>query len=88
MSENKTAAGLFWRTLESIGTQGMQFLVQLVLARLLMPEDFGVVAILSIFVNIANTVVQSGLSSARSTISREVMATALTKPSFVIARTR
>lgn len=64
MSENKTAAGLFWRTLESIGTQGMQFLVQLVLARLLMPEDFGVVAILSIFVNIANTVVQSGLSSA------------------------
>ena len=61
---SKTKKGLFWRTLESIGVQGMQFIIQLVLARILMPADFGVVAILNIFVNLANTLVQNGLGSA------------------------
>lgn len=60
----KTKRGLFWRTLEGVGVQGMQFVIQLVLARILMPADFGVVAILNIFVNLANTLVQNGLSSA------------------------
>ncbi len=62
---NDTAKkGLFWRSLEGVGVQGMQFVIQMVLARILMPEDFGVVAILNIFVNLANTLVQNGLSSA------------------------
>ena len=60
----KTKNGLFWRSLEGVGVQGMQFIIQLVLARILMPADFGVVAILNIFVNLANTLVQNGLSSA------------------------
>ncbi|MBQ7596097.1 MAG: lipopolysaccharide biosynthesis protein [Clostridia bacterium] len=60
----KAKKGLFWRSLESIGVQGMQFVIQLVLARILMPADFGVVAILNIFVNLSNTFVQNGLSSA------------------------
>ena len=60
----KTKSGLFWRSLESVGVQGMQFIIQLVLARILMPADFGIVAILNIFVNLANTLVQNGLSSA------------------------
>ena len=61
---DKAKKGLFWRSLESVGVQGMQFVIQLVLARILMPEDFGVVAILNIFVNLANTLVQNGLGSA------------------------
>lgn len=60
----KAKKGLFWRSLESVGVQGMQFVIQLVLARILMPADFGIVAILNIFVNLANTLVQNGLSSA------------------------
>lgn len=64
LSKNKTINGLFWRTFEGIGVQGVQFLIQLVLARILDPEDFGIVAILSIFVHFANTFVQNGLSSA------------------------
>lgn len=61
---SKTKNGIFWRSLESISVQGMQFLIQLVIARLLFPEDFGVVAILNVFVNFANTLVNNGLSSA------------------------
>ena len=61
---NKTVKGLMWRSLEGIGVQGMQFIIQMVLARILMPEDFGILAILNIFINLANTFVQNGLSSA------------------------
>ncbi len=63
MSKNTTSKGLMWRTIEGIGSQGMQFFVQLFLARLLLPEDFGVIAILNVFINIANTFVNSGLTS-------------------------
>jgi len=64
MVQSKVKKGIFWRTLEGIGVQGMQFVIQLVLARLLMPEDFGIIAILSIFVNLASTFVYNGLGAA------------------------
>ena len=59
-----TTQGLFWRSIEGIGIQGVNFVIQLVLARILMPEDFGIIAILNIFINLANTFVQNGFSSA------------------------
>jgi len=62
--QEKIAKGLFWRSLEGLGVQGMQFFIQLFLARILMPEDFGVIAILNIFINLANTFVQNGLGAA------------------------
>ena len=63
MKEEQTKKGLFWRSLESVGVHGTQALVQLALARLLMPEDFGIIAILNIFVSLANTLVQNGLGA-------------------------
>ena len=50
-AKNTTAQGMFYRTLESIGTQGINFLIQLVLARILFPDDFGIIATLNIFIN-------------------------------------
>ena len=67
MSENvsaKTKKGLMLRSVESITMQVTSFLLQMVLARILLPEDFGVVAILTTFTNIANTLVNNGLGSA------------------------
>lgn len=61
---SKVKSGVMWRSLESVSVQGMQFFIQLLLARLLLPEDFGVIAIMNIFVNFANTLVNNGLSSA------------------------
>jgi len=61
---NKVIYGLFWKLMERGGTQGIQFIVQIFLARLLLPEDYGVIALITIFIAIANVFVQSGFSTA------------------------
>ena len=50
--------------MENGGSQGIQFLVSVILARLLSPEEYGVVAIITIFITIANVLVQNGFSTA------------------------
>lgn len=59
--KEKTITSLFWRLLERGGSQLVSLVVQIVMARLLMPEDFGSLALLLIFVNVGNMVVMSGL---------------------------
>ncbi len=56
--------GVFWKFAERIFAQGVSFVVTLVLARLLMPEDYGVISILMIFIGLANVFVSDGFSSA------------------------
>ena len=58
--KKKTLAGLFWAFAERIGAQLVGFVVSIVLARLLMPEDYGVLAILLVFINLCNVFVDSG----------------------------
>lgn len=53
-------SGLIWRFLERCGTQSVQFIVTVILARILLPEDFGTVALLSVFISIANVIAQGG----------------------------
>ena len=62
--KSQVLSGLFWKLMERGGTQGIQFIVQILLARLLLPEDFGVIALITIFMAIANVFVQSGFSTA------------------------
>lgn len=50
--------------MERGGNQAIQFIVQIVLARLLLPEDFGIIALVLIFTQIAAVFVQSGLNTA------------------------
>lgn len=67
MSENlkkDTTKGVFWSLIERFGTQGVQFLVMLVMARLLSPNDYGVVGMLVVFVAIAQAFVDGGFSQA------------------------
>jgi O-antigen/teichoic acid export membrane protein len=56
-------SSLIWKFLERIGTQGINFIVQIILARLLDPEDFGLVSVITIFVSFANILVQSGFNT-------------------------
>ena len=56
--------GLVWNFLERGGVQIITFLVQLVLARLLTPEDYGILAILSVFISLSSTFVNNGLANA------------------------
>ena len=57
-------SSFFWKFLERTGTQGIQFVVQIILARLLTPEQFGSIAIVLVFINLAQVFVQSGFSTA------------------------
>ena len=50
--------------MERAGTQGIQFIMSIILARLLLPSDFGLVAIVSVFISFASVFVQSGFNMA------------------------
>jgi teichuronic acid exporter len=63
-SKSEIIVNLFWKLMERGGTQGIQFIVQIVLARLLLPEDYGIIALVLVFIAIANVFVQSGLNTA------------------------
>lgn len=56
--------GIIWQYFQRMGNQMIHFLVSLILARLLMPEDFGTVALLGVFISISNIFIDSGFSNA------------------------
>ena len=60
---NKVSSGLFWSYGERILAQLVSFIVSLVLARLIAPENFGVVSLVMIFIDICNVFVTSGLGT-------------------------
>lgn len=60
----KILASLIWKFSERTGVQGVQFVIQIILARLLSPKDYGVIAIIMIFIALANVFIQSGFSTA------------------------
>lgn len=62
--KNKVVKGLFWKLMENGGSQGVQFVIAILLARLLTPAEYGIVSIIMIFIVIANVVVQNGFSTA------------------------
>ncbi|MBD5175832.1 MAG: lipopolysaccharide biosynthesis protein [Bacteroidales bacterium] len=62
--KHQTVAGIIWRIAEIGGTQLIQFMISVVLARLIMPEQFATIAMLSIFLAIAAIFINSGFSSA------------------------
>lgn len=60
----KVFSSLVWKFLERGGTQGIQFILQLFLARLLTPKDYGTVALITVFIAISTVFVQSGFNTA------------------------
>lgn len=59
-----TTKGLFWSSVERFSNQGVQFVFSIILARLLAPRDFGIVAMIGIFFAVAQSFVDSGFSNA------------------------
>ena len=59
---NKVATGVAWSVAEKLCSMLLQMVVSIVVARLLAPEDFGVMAILTFFTAVALVVVDSGFS--------------------------
>ena len=62
--KEKTLSGVKWSAIGRFSTQGIGFLIGLILARLLSPADYGVVGMVGIFFAIAQTFIDSGFGSA------------------------
>lgn len=71
--KQKTTKGLFWSSVERFSNQGMSFFFSVILARLLSPSDYGIIAMVTIFFAVAQSFVDSGFSNAlvRKTDRRE-----------------
>ena len=62
--KQKTAKGILWSTVERFSVQGVQFLIMIVMARLLTPHDYGLIGMLAIFIAVAQSLIDSGFSQA------------------------
>lgn len=62
-SLRKTAlSGMVWTFIQQASSQGIAFIVSIILARLLLPSEFGLIALLSVFIAVGTTLINSGLS--------------------------
>jgi len=66
MSELKQTvfSGMIWQYSQRLGTQGIQFVVSIILARLLLPSDFGLIALIGVFITLSNLFIDSGFGNA------------------------
>lgn len=64
MKQKEVISSLFWKFAERIGAQGVSLIVSIILARLIAPEEYGIIALTTIFIAISNVFVESGLGTA------------------------
>lgn len=62
--KEKTVKGVFWSSVDRFSSQGIQFIFSILIARLLLPSDYGTVAMLNIFLAISQTFIDSGFGTA------------------------
>lgn len=53
-----------WSAIERFSLQGVQFIIQIILARLLLPSDYGMIGMLAIFLQVAQVFIDSGFTNA------------------------
>lgn len=63
-TKGKVINNLAWKLMERGGVQGIQFIVQIVLARVLSPDDYGIISLITIFIALSNVFIQSGFNTA------------------------
>lgn len=62
--KHQAVKGVMWSAIERFSVQGIQFVLTIIIARLILPSEYGLIAMLSIFLAIAQTFVDSGFSNA------------------------
>lgn len=63
-TSSKAVKGTLWVMLERLSVQACQFVIGIVLARLLLPEDYGIIGMLAIFMALAQSILDSGFNRA------------------------
>ena len=61
---NITTNGIGWSAVERFSSQGISFLIQIVLARLLTPSDYGIIGMIAVFLQVSQVFVDSGFANA------------------------
>lgn len=64
MKGSNVISSLIWKFMERGGVQIVQFVISIVIARILSPNDYGIVAIITVFTSLATVFVQSGIATA------------------------
>lgn len=62
--KKKTTDGLIWNSLQRFASKGIQLIFSIMIARLLLPEDFGLIAIANVFISLSDVLIDSGFSKA------------------------
>lgn len=62
--KQKTITGTIWSFIDSFANQGIQFIVGILLARILSPREFGLIGMLAIFIALSQSFVDSGFTHA------------------------
>ena len=62
--KHRAVKGVMWSAIERFSVQGIQFALTIIIARLVLPSEYGLIAMLGIFLAIAQTFVDSGFSNA------------------------
>ncbi len=62
--KQKTISGLTWSFLDTVTGQGISFIIGIIIARILSPREFGLIGMITVFIAISNSLVDSGFSQA------------------------
>ena len=62
--KDKTVHGVSWSLVDNVASSGISFSVGIVLARILSPAEFGILGMITVFIAVSNSIVESGFSSA------------------------
>ena len=62
--KQKTATGLKWSTIESFSSQGISFVISIIIARILSPSDYGIIGMILIFTEVSGVFINGGFSTA------------------------
>lgn len=61
---NKAVRGIAWSAIDKIAVRGMSFLIGIIIARILMPSDYGVLGMVAVFITLSSLFIDSGFSQA------------------------
>ncbi len=64
MNSKKIVDSVIWKLFEQFSSQIVSFIISIILARILLPSDYGVIAIILVFISFANVIVDGGLNTA------------------------
>ena len=62
--KNQTVKGVWWSVLEKYSTQGVAFVITLVMANILSPDEYGLIGMLAIFMSLSQVFIDGGFANA------------------------